>query len=284
MITNIDFPPDLSLEFARSLNPKRASTSSSATRPLATMDFAQTAPEGNLTARTAGTHNDDVSVHSGLSKTSSPEQRTAGMGMGSPAGRPRLNAQRSMIWNAAPGEPSAFTGIPMREGASTKMGRTMSMKFMRPSPSSPNLLSQSVKLTSMANTKNLANSLSQASLDGSNSRTPRQQGSPSRPGTSASVKMSSPPTNNNSRPGTREWAKPKTAPVVDDASLNSSDLLSFGDSSKAGEAPAPLTTIDFFRVCNLCEVKFPRDCMEVKVMRKHVVNLRYVVVIGFVSL
>lgn len=37
---------------------------------------------------------------------------------------------------------------------------------------------------------------------------------------------------------------------------------------------AKANTVDFFRVCALCELKFPRDGMEIKVLRKHVVALR----------
>ena len=274
-LNDIEFPPDLSLEFARSLNPKRASTSHSMRTPLPALE---TAPDNNHGAASAdGYATDDNTVRSSVSKNSSPDLfRTNG--------KARLNAQRSLIWTAPPGEPAAFTGAPMKASFSEKVGR--SMKSMRVATLSPNF-SASTKLVTNKSSKNLLQSASLTSLDGGSSTLSMGQiGSQvlptSRPNTSTLKNPTASPSP--SRPGTRDRpkSKPAPAPVHDDNSITSQDLMSFGDSSKGPEPPAPLTTIDFFRVCALCEVKFPRDCMEVKVMRKHVVNLRFVFLFYFI--
>lgn len=277
-LNEIEFPPDLSLEFARTLNPKRASTSHSTRTPLPALESAPAATSA-LSADGYGT--DDNTVRSSFSRTSSPEPQQFRTN-----GKARLNAQRSLIWTAPPGEPAAFTGAPMKPSFSEKVGR--SMKSIRVATLSPNF-SASTKLVtnkssknllqSEKSSKNLLQSASLTSLDGGSSTLSLgQMGSqssppPSRPNTSTMKNTSTP---SPSRPTTRERPKTKPAPLPlhDDHSITSQDLMSFSDSSKGPERPAPLTTIDFFRVCALCEVKFPRDCMEVKVMRKHVVNLR----------
>lgn len=52
------------------------------------------------------------------------------------------------------------------------------------------------------------------------------------------------------------------------------DLISESEQSQRREISKELTAIDFFRICALCEMRFPRSAVDFKVVRKHIVQLR----------
>ena len=55
--------------------------------------------------------------------------------------------------------------------------------------------------------------------------------------------------------------------------INNFDMISSYQSSE----PLKETVVDFFRVCALCELRLPRESVEMQVIRKHVVKLRYII-------
>lgn len=144
------------------------------------------------------------------------------------------------------------------------------------SPSTKNLLSSSLSSLEDAglgmNRSFLSTSNSFLFSNTGNSSRPMTTGGFNTPNRANTTAMNSPMksgknTNNNNIIKNEE----------DNYSSHSSDMLSFGDLAEdknPSKRPITASTIDFFRVCSLCELKFPRDCMEVKVMRKHVVQLR----------
>jgi hypothetical protein len=46
------------------------------------------------------------------------------------------------------------------------------------------------------------------------------------------------------------------------------------DENKQNQNKNEIKNIDFFRICGLCEMRLPRDAIEIKVFRKHIVKLR----------
>lgn len=65
------------------------------------------------------------------------------------------------------------------------------------------------------------------------------------------------------------------------ASEEDFDDFSFSNSSKQdesdahhGDSPRKQDKVDFYKICALCELRLPRSSMEIKVFRKHVVKLR----------
>ena len=52
--------------------------------------------------------------------------------------------------------------------------------------------------------------------------------------------------------------------------LNSWDMNSLNNIESPKEH-----VVDFFRVCSLCELRLPRESVEMQVIRKHVVKLRF---------
>lgn len=71
----------------------------------------------------------------------------------------------------------------------------------------------------------------------------------------------------------RTNASEKKSTVKDDLD-DLEDLISENSSSSHKHISKEMNAIDFHRVCALCEVRFPRSAVEMKVVRKHIVKLR----------
>lgn len=59
------------------------------------------------------------------------------------------------------------------------------------------------------------------------------------------------------------------------------DDFDFDDDGSGNSNVKEFKHVDFFRVCALCEVRFPKKAVDIKVLRKHVVKLRYVINLYF---
>jgi hypothetical protein len=263
MLQNIDFPPDLSLEFARSLNPRRGQTSQGLRLPAMENTLDGTAGSVAEGSNAEGSHPaDDASHHSSQSGLTAPAPALGELKNSRPNTRQSFMGTPSKKFRG----PSAvgFEGSVRAASPSTKFGAPPGSAKVAPAASSRNLLSSS--MTSLEGGLNRSLTLGQNSLVRSSTSVTLIPNASARPQTTGGM------------PNQRALLKsPTKVPVNDEVdSFQGSDLLSFGDSDGSKHQERPQTvTIDFFRVCSLCELKFPRDCMEMKVMRKHVVQLRY---------
>lgn len=258
-LQNIDFPPDLSLEFARTLNPKRASTSHGRSS-LPSLGSLGSTIEGSGAADT-----DDASVRSGFSGVSGMDlQQGSGMRGGAQVQRPNTT-QRMTLNTGAGGPVNILPATPARKLRSrpTTLGKLDEGAMVTTAPNTPGNKLLSASMSSLEGHNRSAQNLLRPSTSQANlNATPTPV---SRPQTTGTANLRSKQTTGRAGTGGNDEAH----------SINSFDFMSFGDSSKEEKVSLSATTIDFFRVCSLCELKFPRDCMEIKVMRKHVVSLRY---------
>jgi hypothetical protein len=266
MLQNIDFPPDLSLEFARSLNPRRGQTSQGLRLPAMENTLANTAGSVAEGSNAEGSHaHEESSLQSGQSRNSLPAPALGERKNSRPNTRSSFIGTPSKKFRGPPGvgfEDSVRAGSP-----STKFTAPPGSAKLVPSASSRNLLSSSMTSLEGALNRSLTLGQNSASLVRSSISLNLIPNTSSRPQTTGGL------------PNARAVLKsPSKIPANDEVdSFQGSDMLSFGDSDAGKHQERPQTvTIDFFRVCSLCELKFPRDCMEMKVMRKHVVQLRYI--------
>jgi len=82
---------------------------------------------------------------------------------------------------------------------------------------------------------------------------------------------------NISRHPSRRMSSFITTADSDSESIGDMDFLDDDFDGAYGNRKKQPKMLEFFRICSLCEVKFPRNAMDKKVLRKHIIELRLVV-------
>ena len=82
------------------------------------------------------------------------------------------------------------------------------------------------------------------------------------------------PKETTSKPSTAKGVSFQSFSGTNDDDDSNLDDFSFSDENERKSQKKEIQNIDFFRICGLCELRLPRDAIEMKVFRKHIVQLR----------
>lgn len=226
--TYIEFPPELSLDFAKTLNPRRAGIIVNR-RPDTSESTGGDGlnPNGvvldplNRTGQTAVSAQDSQSV---MSKDASTGSR-------------RIHTSSSL--------PALSKGVSFDAGTEKNRHGSLSISF--------------------SNLKDIVSAVN--SGPATSSATAMNTPNLNRQNTTKSAVVNTPMTTSN------KTAFSASELYADDEEFDFDDD---DDENGGGRKKKAIKHIDFFRVCALCELRLPRNSVDFKVIRKHVVKLRSV--------
>jgi hypothetical protein len=223
--TYIEFPPELSLDFAKTLNPRRAGI------------IVNRRPDTSDSTGADGINPNGV-VLDPLNRTGQTAQDSQSvMSKDASTGSRRIHISSSL--------PALSKGVSFDAGTEKNRHGSLSISFsnLKDVVSGVNSGPPTSSATAM-NTPNL-----------------------NRQNTTKSAVVNTPMTTSN------KTAFSASELYADDEEFDFDDD---DDENGGGRKKKAIKHIDFFRVCALCELRLPRNSVDFKVIRKHVVKLRLV--------